>query len=68
MDEEGQALLMADLRTIGLLVEACLGCKKIDCDSCPCGTGTMINPDALSSVALGKLKEIYAARKKARTS
>jgi hypothetical protein len=51
--------LVRDLRTIGVVGEACLGCGKVICDGCPAGTGTMIVPASLSVEARKRFEDLH---------
>ena len=52
-----------DMYTIGLLADTCLGCGKLNCDSCPCGTGTHVVRDQLSPEAAEKLNALFQERR-----
>jgi len=51
--------IIKDLREIGVVVESCLGCGKISCDSCPAGTSTTIDLDKLAPDAAKALRKIW---------
>lgn len=55
---ERRDALMADLRVVGVIAEACLGCGKIDCGGCPAGTGTVIDDSKLEPAAAAELENL----------
>jgi hypothetical protein len=55
VDEDWMRAFVADMRAIGLLAEVCLGCGKVDCGGCPCGTSTSVIRSKLSSEASSAL-------------
>jgi hypothetical protein len=56
--------LIGDLRKIGVVADVCLGCGKVDCDSCPCGSGISIIHDKLAPEAAQRLKEMQGENEK----
>lgn len=61
--EDWVKTFVADMKAIGLLAEFCLGCSKIDCGGCPCGTSTGVDHSKLSKGASVALKSIFERRK-----
>lgn len=57
-----QEQFIADMREIGLLAEVCMGCGKVDCGGCPCGTTTSVIHSKLSLEASTQLKAIHTSR------
>ena len=55
---------IADMRSIGLLIDYCDGCGKPDCTGCPCGSTTSVNHNALTPEASATLRLIFMERDK----
>jgi hypothetical protein len=49
---------VSDMRSIGLLTEMCLGCRKVDC-GCPCGSSTSVDHSKLSPEASSALSVLH---------
>lgn len=62
----GQQRLLDDLRSIGVVVEACSGCGKIDCGGCPAGTFTTIDKKALTPEIAAKLGVLWEKQRRER--
>jgi len=63
MSDDWRDLLIADLRTAGVVRSRCLGCGKFDCTGCPCGSGDAIDLEALAPAAANSLRMLYRRRK-----
>lgn len=58
--------LIDDLRAIGVVDEVCLGCGRVDCDGCPCGTSTSVIHAKLEAGTAEKLRQIWRQRRTSR--